>query len=187
VNVDDHLVVPDLDPNMDSPDQFVEDYLSNLTKYPFDLSKPLWELHILNVKTKDAAGLGVFKIHHSLGDGVSLISLLLACARKSSDPNALPTLPVARKKPVPTRISHSAGFLKCFLGSLMMAKVLWNSVVDIVLFLATMVCLKDKNDFMRYGSSHDDGEQPPKRFVYKTFCFDDVKLVKNAMGVVSPI
>lgn len=183
MNVDDHVIVPDLDPNMDSPDQFVEDYLADLTKHPFDLSKPLWEVHILNVKTSDAAALGVFKIHHSLGDGVSLISLLLACARKSSDPNALPTLPVARKKPQPTTRSSHSGFLKCFFGSLMLLRVLWNSVVDIALFLATMVFLKDKNDFMRYGAHHDHGEQPPKRFVYKTFSFDDIKLVKNAMGV----
>ncbi|KAJ6748782.1 O-ACYLTRANSFERASE (WSD1-LIKE) FAMILY PROTEIN [Salix purpurea] len=47
VNVEDHIMEPDLDPYMDSPDQFVEDYISNLSSIPLDLSKPLWEMHIL--------------------------------------------------------------------------------------------------------------------------------------------
>lgn len=60
VNIDDHVIVPDLDPNMESPDQFVENYASNMTKTPMDLSKPLWELHILNVETSEAASIGIY-------------------------------------------------------------------------------------------------------------------------------
>lgn len=58
---------------MDSPDQFVEDYIYNLSKTTIDKSQPLWDLHLLNVKTSDAEAIGVFRIHHSLGDGTSLM------------------------------------------------------------------------------------------------------------------
>ncbi|KAF5442284.1 hypothetical protein F2P56_034958 [Juglans regia] len=97
VNLEDHIIVPELDPNIDFPDRFVEDYVSNVTRTPLDLSKPLWELHILNIKTSDAEAVGVFRIHHSMGDGASLVSLLLACTRKTSDPEALPSVPVRKR------------------------------------------------------------------------------------------
>ncbi|KAF2311784.1 hypothetical protein GH714_026709 [Hevea brasiliensis] len=97
VNLQDHIIVPNLDPNMESPDQFVEDYISHLTTIPMDLCKPLWEVHLLNLKTSDAEAIGVFRIHHSIGDGASLMSLLLACTRKTSDPEALPSIPEQRR------------------------------------------------------------------------------------------
>lgn len=98
VNVEDHLVCPDLDPDMDSPDEFLENYTSSLTTTPLDMTKPLWEVHILNVKTSEADGVGILKLHHSIGDGISIISLILACTRKASDPEALPTIPSSNKK-----------------------------------------------------------------------------------------
>ncbi|XP_029130002.1 O-acyltransferase WSD1 isoform X2 [Cajanus cajan] len=93
VDLDNHMIVPEIDSNIEQPDRFVEDYISNLTKSPLDLSKPLWEVHLLNIKTSDAESVGIFRIHHSMGDGASLISLLLAATRKASDPDALPTVP----------------------------------------------------------------------------------------------
>ena len=60
VKLENPVFVPNLDPNIDNPDQFVEDYVSNLTKIPMDLSKPLWELHLLNIKTSDAEAVRVF-------------------------------------------------------------------------------------------------------------------------------
>ncbi|KAJ4848393.1 hypothetical protein Tsubulata_032815 [Turnera subulata] len=97
VNVEDHIVAPKLEDIEFPGDQFVEDYITHLTTIPMDLSKPLWEFHILNVKTSDAESVGVFRIHHSMGDGASLISLLLACSRKTSDPLALPTVPTQKR------------------------------------------------------------------------------------------
>lgn len=66
VDLDKHIVIPKLDSNMDSPDQFVEDYIYNLSKTTIDKSQPLWDLLLLNVKTSDAEAIGVFRIHHSL-------------------------------------------------------------------------------------------------------------------------
>ncbi|PIN27131.1 Long-chain-alcohol O-fatty-acyltransferase [Handroanthus impetiginosus] len=54
INLENHVFTLDLDPNMESLDIFVEDYTSTLSKTSFDQNKPLWEVHILNVKTSDA-------------------------------------------------------------------------------------------------------------------------------------
>ncbi|KAL9334634.1 hypothetical protein Peur_071815 [Populus x canadensis] len=174
VNVENHVTVPNLDPNMDSPDQFVEDYISNLSTIPLDLSKPLWEMHILNVKTSDAEAIAVFRIHHSLGDGASLISLLLACTRKTSDPDALPSIPAQQRAG-----SHfSGGFWGLFFAMWTVLRMIWNTLVDLVLFVATMLFLEDTKTPLKGASGV---ELKPKRFVHRTVSLDDIKLVKNAM------
>ncbi|KAJ6376098.1 hypothetical protein OIU77_000967 [Salix suchowensis] len=161
---------------MDSPDQFVEDYISNLSSIPLDLSKPLWEMHILNVKTLDAEAIAVFRIHHSLGDGASLISLLLACTRQTSDPDALPSIPAQQWAG-----SHfSGGVWWLFFAIWTVLRLIWNTLVDLVLFLATMLYLEDTKTPLKgaYGV-----ELKPKRFVHRTVSLDDIKLVKNAMNM----
>ncbi|CBI40536.3 unnamed protein product, partial [Vitis vinifera] len=96
VDLDKHIIIPSLHHTISSPDKMVEDYISNLSKTYIDYSKPLWELHILNIKTSDAESVAVFRIHHSLGDGMSLMSLVLSCSRQISNPKALPTLPAKK-------------------------------------------------------------------------------------------
>jgi len=58
LQVHEHIIVLDLDPNMDSLDQFVEDYTSHISKTPMDVSKPLWEFHVLNAKTLNSISIG---------------------------------------------------------------------------------------------------------------------------------
>lgn len=179
VNLDDHVIVPDLDPNMDSPDLFVENYISDLTRTHFtDLSKPLWEFHLLDVKTSQATSTGVFKIHHSLGDGASLISLLLACTRKTSDPTALPTVPKMKSH---YSSSKKDGMIKRFFLSIWtLLTCTLNTIVDMTLFFATMFFLKDTNTPLK---GKDGVVQNPRRFVHQTISFDEMKLVKNALNV----
>uniref|UniRef100_A0A7C9ELU2 Uncharacterized protein n=1 Tax=Opuntia streptacantha TaxID=393608 RepID=A0A7C9ELU2_OPUST len=179
VNPDEHLIIPDVDPEMESPDQFVEDYVSNITKTPMDFSKPLWEVHVLHVKTSKANSVCIFRIHHSMGDGISLVSLLLACTRKSSDPDAVPSLPIDKKKKNKAlQTCGSLGFLGYFVLILLFLKVLWNTLVDVVMFAATMIFLKDADTPLK---GKPGIEKAPKRFVNRALSLDDIKLVKNAM------
>ncbi|XP_057951614.1 wax ester synthase/diacylglycerol acyltransferase 11-like [Malania oleifera] len=173
VNLDDHITIPDLDPNVDAPDKFVEDYVSNLTKIPMDLSKPLWELHILNIKTSDANAVGIFRIHHSIGDGVSLISVLLACTRKTSDPEALPTIPTQKR----AGSRSSCGFWQFLKIIWLVFKLFWNTFVDVLFFVATMIFLKDKDTPIKGAPNVG---WTVKRFVHRTVSLDEIKLVKNA-------
>ncbi|KAF5442321.1 hypothetical protein F2P56_034991, partial [Juglans regia] len=176
VNLEDHVIVPELDPNIDFPDRFVEDYVSNLTRTPLDLSKPLWELHILNIKTSDAEAVAVFRIHHSMGDGASLTSLLLACTRKTSDPEALPSIPVKKR----AASTNSGGFWWLFLAVWWVLRLIWNTLVDVVLFVAISLFLKDTKTPIK---GEHGVERNIKKFVHRTVSLDDIKLVKNAMNM----
>ncbi|XP_024042760.1 O-acyltransferase WSD1 isoform X1 [Citrus clementina] len=179
VNVENHVIVPELDPKMENPDQFVEDYISYITTNPMDYSKPLWEVHLLNVKTSDAEAVGVFRIHHSIGDGASLISLLLACTRKTSDPEALPTIPVQKRGGSST--ATAGWFCWWLLLAIWSAiRLIWNTIADLVTFLATVLFLKDTENPLKGGPGV---ELVPKRFVHRTIGLDDIKLVKNAMNM----
>ncbi|KAG6707436.1 hypothetical protein I3842_06G031700 [Carya illinoinensis] len=178
VNLEDHIIVPELDPNIDFPDRFVEDYVSNVTRTPLDLSKPLWELHLLNIKTSDAEAVGVFRIHHSMGDGASLISVLLACTRKTSDPEALPSVPV--KKRAGSTFNSRGGFWWYFLAIWLFLRLIWNTMVDVFLFVATTLFLKDMKTPIKGAPGV---ELNVKKFVHRTVSLDDIKLVKNAMNM----
>ncbi|EYU25225.1 hypothetical protein MIMGU_mgv1a011770mg [Erythranthe guttata] len=187
VEMEEHVFVPDLDPEMEySGDEFVEDYMSALSTTPMDMKKPLWEIHILNVKTSDADSVLVFKIHHSIGDGVSLTALVLACARKTSDPESLPVISSAasaRKRKPDAAVDK--GFLKrVFVLVWTVVLVVFNTCSDCMLFLATVLFLKDKWTPIKVARG-DDALSSRKRFVHRIISLDDVKLVKTAMNVVS--
>ncbi|KAK4431336.1 O-acyltransferase WSD1 [Sesamum alatum] len=180
VDLENHVFVPDLDPDMQNPDGFVEDFTAGLSRIPLDYAKPLWEVHILNVKTSDANSVVIFKIHHSLGDGVSMISLVLACAKKLSDPESLPVMP-SKKPKQKQKSSGVVGLVKrLFVSIWIIFLVVFNTLIDVALFLATILFLKDSKTPIKGGGKVD---RAPKRFVHRVISLDDVKLVKNAMNV----
>ncbi|KAJ0085050.1 hypothetical protein Patl1_07737 [Pistacia atlantica] len=180
VNLDDHVIVPELDPNsIDSPDKFVEDYVSNLSKNRIKMSMPMWDLHLLNLKTSDAESVGVFRIHHSLGDGASLMSLFLASTQKVSNPEELPTLPLFKK----VNFSNSSGgFWGKLIKLWLVMSLFWNTLVDVVMFLATAFKLLGDTKTPLKGTLGTGSN--PRRIVHRSVCFDDIKLVRNAMGSV---
>ncbi|XP_026420585.1 O-acyltransferase WSD1-like [Papaver somniferum] len=180
VNLENHVIVPKIYPEMDlqSPDKSVEDYISDLSKTEIDMSKPLWELHLLNIKTADAEAVGIFKIHHSLGDGTSLVSLLLACTRQTADPNALPTIPVTKTTSVRSS-GNNTGISWIFMAIWGFLLLAWNTLVDIFMFFATTMFIKDTETPLKGAPGV---EFAPKRFVHRSVSLDDIKLVKNAMN-----
>ncbi|KAM3282517.1 hypothetical protein P3S67_026162 [Capsicum chacoense] len=162
VNIDDHIIVSQLkqiaDNNMDDTDKLVEEYISNLSMTTIDMSKPLWHVHILNMKTSQAEAISVLRFHHSLGDGIALMSLLLSCLRKSSDPTSLQTLPY---------------LVKFWL----FIRLLLNTVVDVSLFIATALFLKDSQTPFTVAQGFTKSTR--KRFIYRTVSLDDIKFIKS--------
>jgi hypothetical protein len=178
VNLDDHFIFPQLDPAATSadPDRAVEDYVSSLSTLPMDHSRPLWEFHILDFPTSEAAAAVVIRMHHSLGDGVSLISLLIACTRSAADPARLPAVP---SQPPRSPRPRGALALAAWLWSLIL--LAWNTVVDVARFVATSWFMRDaRTPFM----GTEGVEFRRKRFLNCTLSLDDVKFVKNAMKCV---
>ncbi|XP_074367898.1 wax ester synthase/diacylglycerol acyltransferase 11-like [Apium graveolens] len=178
VDIHKHVFVPELDPNMEFSDKFVQDYASNLTKTGLDLAKPLWELHILNVKTSDATATAILKLHHSIGDGISIMSLFLASSRKASDPESLPSLPKGKR---PTSFwNNCCSFWGILFTIWTIILMVFNTLVDVMNFAATALFLKDTDTPLK-GTS-ENIELSCKRIVHRIFSLDDIKLVKSAMN-----
>ncbi|GJN40107.1 hypothetical protein PR202_gb29276 [Eleusine coracana subsp. coracana] len=134
MDLDNHVIVQDLDPTAaleSSADELLEDYLASLSTLPMDNSRPLWDVHVLDFPTSEAAASLAFRIHHAIGDGMALISLLIACSQRTSDlkPMISPSFPLTRRKrpigSLPPRATRLAG-----------APIVWHSLVDITRFLA---------------------------------------------------
>ncbi|CAO2197463.1 unnamed protein product [Urochloa humidicola] len=185
VNLDDHIIVPELDPAAVAadPDMAVEDYVASLSTLPMDRSRPLWDFHFLDFPTSEAASTVAVRAHHSLGDGVALLTLLIACTRSSADPARLPAMPPppARSGPIYARPRPpaSAGCMALAAWLWSYAVLAWHTVADVVAFAATVMFLSDPDTlFKRTGEA---GKVHRKRFVHTTLSLDDVKLVKNAM------
>ncbi|KAG6389828.1 hypothetical protein SASPL_151302 [Salvia splendens] len=173
VDVDNHVYEVDLDVESES----VDSYASDLSKIPMDQTKPLWEIHILNVETPDAAATALFKIHHSVGDGVSMMALCHACSRSLSNPDALPAFPSPKKRKAETKRCRLMGLL-VFVWRVFV--VLFNTVIDIAMFVATMVFLEDSRTPVK--STGGEERQSRTRFVHRVVSLDDVKLVKTALN-----
>ncbi|XVF63438.1 hypothetical protein PTKIN_Ptkin09bG0087200 [Pterospermum kingtungense] len=171
VDTDNHVIVPmvDQDWTCNSSDKFVEDYVANLTKTKISMSIPMWDCHILNLKTSDAESTLVIRVHHSLGDGTSLTTLLISCSRKVSDPDALPSFPAAKNP----RSSSEWFFKKVPLVLLL----IWNTFVDVWMSVATTYFLNDTQTPLKAPPSVSFTS---RRIVRRSFSLDDIKLVKNA-------
>ena len=179
VDLDNHIiVVPKQDMETKAADKFVEDYMANLSKTNLSMSIPMWDAHILNLKTSDGAESHLmFRVHHSLGDGTSFISLLLSCSRKLSDPHALPTFPIPTKKPT-TSSTLSRRLIGVWIRFWSTFLLLWNTLIDMLLCVATMYFLKDTQTPLKAPSAAVAFTS--RRIVRQTFSLPDVKFVKNA-------
>ncbi|GAY68527.1 hypothetical protein CUMW_264850 [Citrus unshiu] len=185
VNLDNHVIVPNLEPkSIDSADKFVEDYVSNLSKTGIKMSKqPMWDLHLLNIKTSDAESVAVLRVHHSLGDGTSLVSLFLSCTRKVSNPEELPSNSIPpTSKEGDSRSYGIKGFWPylSFKYFWFVFSLFYNTLVDAVMVIATILMfVKDSETPLKGIMGKASG---PRRIVHRSLSLDDFKFVKNAMN-----
>ncbi|KAK7364815.1 hypothetical protein VNO80_13558 [Phaseolus coccineus] len=107
VKLGDHIKVPTFQSGNKSSnflyDEYLDEYMSKIAVEHLPQHRPLWELHIVKYPTSKAMGTLVFKLHHALGDGFSLMGALLSCMERA-DKASLPfTLPSSQrpKSPIP--------------------------------------------------------------------------------------
>ncbi|KAI5060072.1 hypothetical protein GOP47_0024492 [Adiantum capillus-veneris] len=182
VNLDDHIVIVESDNADVGSLTFVEDYTAKLAQsLPLDPSRPLFEFHIVKAKLGDAAENLIFRVHHAVGDGTSLMSLLLACTRKANQPDSLPTLPtLAHKSPRKHTVFEALGV---YLWSFLV--ILWLTFLDICSLLATMLWLEDSQTPLK---GYAGIERLQRRLAHKTVSMDDIQLVKEAThGTVNDV
>ncbi|CAL4991986.1 unnamed protein product [Urochloa decumbens] len=185
VDLDYHIIYPSLDDVAVArdPDRAVEDYVATLSMRPMDKSRPLWEFHMLDFPTSEAAATTAFRVHHSLGDGMSLLTLLMACTRSAADPARLPAMPS-----LPTRTGAiwerprppaSAGAVALAAWVWSFVLLAWHTVVDVASFFATILFLRDPRTLFK-RANQEPGQK--KRLVHRALSLDDVNFVKNAMN-----
>ncbi|KAJ7527576.1 hypothetical protein O6H91_16G061500 [Diphasiastrum complanatum] len=180
VNIDDHIVVPPASAINPESSNKIEDYAAELAlALPFDQSRPLWELHILNVKSADAAASAIFRIHHSLGDGISIMSLFLASTRSVSNPISLPSV-----QPLSTEGFNSnerrAGSMYYYFSLFRWTCItIWCTLVEVGKFLLLLLGVKDSQTALK--GSIGVGRLA-KSISTANIGLDDMRIVKNAVG-----
>jgi hypothetical protein len=188
---------------------FVDNYVADLaTAPPLSLTRPLWECHVLNgTSGSNAIAHAVFRMHHCLGDGISVMSLVFASTRQTANPEKQPSIRAAggrksKKQEIPhddqkhrQQQQQQRIFTCSVLGNKLFA--CWNRVLGAVTPLATLIWVKDSNTVLRPAAVGGGGgsnvilpaglslQRQPKRLAHATLNLDDMRVVKNAVGGVS--
>ncbi|KAE9445212.1 hypothetical protein C3L33_22892, partial [Rhododendron williamsianum] len=173
VKLEDHIKFPSFPAGM-SPgfyDDYFNDYLSKISLDRFPQNRPLWEVHIIKYPTSNAAGHIIFKLHHALGNGYSLLGSLLSCLQRADNPSLPLTFP--SRESSSTRDGKNNGIFRG-LGRVFAGVA--NTVLD---FGSTFV----KDGWTPIRSGEDGVEFRPNVITTLTFSLDRVKqtLQENAL------
>ncbi|KAK4569000.1 hypothetical protein RGQ29_004415 [Quercus rubra] len=158
-----------------SYDEYLEDYISNIAMEHFSQNKPLWEIHIVKYPTSNAAGTIIFKLHHALGDGYSLIGALLSCLQRADNPSLPLTFPSHQhsepesgRESVCGRVSQLCSFI-------------FNSVSDFGWSMLKSTLVEDDRTPIRSGA--EGVEYQPIVVSSTIFSMDCIKHIKAKLEV----
>ncbi|KAA8526365.1 hypothetical protein F0562_008432 [Nyssa sinensis] len=178
VKLSDHINVP-IFPDGKSPefyDDYLDDYLSKIAMDQLPQSRPLWEIHLIKYPTSNAAGILVFKLHHALGDGFSLMGALLSCLQRADNPSLPLTFP---KFQANTKLDRKDEGI--FKSVPRVFSSLVNTVSDFGWSLLKSSLVEDDRTPIRSG---DDGvEFRPITITTMTFSLDYIKQIKANLQV----
>ncbi|KAF8013045.1 hypothetical protein BT93_I1037 [Corymbia citriodora subsp. variegata] len=154
-----------------SDEEAVNEYLADLSTDSLGLvgdDKPLWDVHLLM-----AHRCLVFRIHHALGDGISLMSMFLASCRQVDDPEALPTIgpPSSAKR-------RGGGGGKWWKAVVRVLGVVWFTLVFVVEFVLRSMWVSDRKTPVSGGAGV---ELWPRKLATARFSLEDMKVVKSAV------
>ncbi|XP_038886812.1 O-acyltransferase WSD1-like isoform X2 [Benincasa hispida] len=154
-------------------DAYFNEYITDLSVQELPQNKPLWEIHILNCPTSNAASNIILKFHHSLGDGYSVMGLLLSSMTRADNPSLPLTFPSSKINSNQSRQIPS-GVSQVLLSSI-------NSVLDFGLSLIKSSVLEDELTPIRSG---DDGvEFKPTSIWTMNFSLHQIKQIKSKLRV----
>ncbi|XP_015080899.1 O-acyltransferase WSD1-like [Solanum pennellii] len=182
VNYQDHIKTP-IFPTQ-KPIEFYDEcfstYISNLATEKFSQNRPLWEIHVFKYPTSDAAGNIVFKLHHSLGDGYSLMGALLSCLQRVDNPSLPLTFP-SRQKSNLNNSNKNKGYISNFKIVPRFFKGIVNTLYDFGWSTLKSTLIEDDRTAIHSG---DDGvEFRSPVLVTKTFSLDRLKQIKANLNV----
>ncbi|KAG8364248.1 hypothetical protein BUALT_Bualt19G0108400 [Buddleja alternifolia] len=168
VDVDRHVILRrdslSDDPSISDEDA-VNDYIADLSvSSPLPTDKPLWEVHLLMARKT-----ALFRVHHALGDGISLMSMLLSCCSRGDDPSEKPTAGGVGAAAAPRRRW----------SVWMLVRLIWYSLVYLLGFVLRAFWLRDETTAVSGGAGV---ELWPRRLATARFRLDDMKIVKGAVA-----
>ncbi|XP_051151969.1 wax ester synthase/diacylglycerol acyltransferase 4-like [Andrographis paniculata] len=208
VKLQDHVNIPIFSPQPqggrrrtnNSSTEFYEacfaEYLSKLAMEQLPQSRPLWEIHIVKYPTTTAAGSLVFKLHHALGDGYSLMGALLSCLQRADNPEIPLTFPIPnsdreREREVAechdNSNNHHHNHNNVICRNLPKAvSGVFNTIKDFGWSLLKSTLLEDDRSPIRSG---DDGvEFRPISIFTVTFSIDQIKQIKaNVAATINDV
>jgi hypothetical protein len=179
VRLEDHVTVPVFAAGM-SPefyDKCLDDYLSKIAAEHLPQSRPMWEIHIIKYPTSHAASNVIFKLHHSLGDGFSLMGALLSCLQRVDNPSLPLTFPSIQ--------SHTnkdgKNFSMCRTVHEFFSTV-YNTASDFSSSIIKSCLIEDDKTPIRSGQH--GVEFRPAGIETMTFSLDHIRQIKSKLGVV---
>ncbi|KAJ4841234.1 hypothetical protein Tsubulata_034479, partial [Turnera subulata] len=180
VRVQDHVHVPEFPSGMTTKyyEDCLDEYLSKIASQQFPQSQPMWEIHVINYPTSNAACNVIFKLHHSLGDGFSLIGALLSCLQRADDPSLPLTFPSVR---LHTTKDSSRKHCMYFMKVPRVLSYLSNTVSDFCSNILKSLIVKDDKSPIRSGRPGTGFL--PVTVATITFSLDHVKQIKAKLGV----
>nr|GMD31907.1 O-acyltransferase WSD1-like [Ipomoea batatas] len=182
VNVEDHLKVPifpDGKP-LEFYDNCLSEYLTKIAMDPFPETRPLWEIHIFRYPTSNAAGNCIFKLHHSLGDGYSLMGALLSCLKRA-DNTALPLTFPGREGSGKKQGKSSNAVAKAFKAVPRFLSGVVDTVTDFSWSFLKSSLIDDEKTAIH---SQDDGvEFRPISVTTMAFSLYHLKQIKSSLNV----
>ncbi|XP_056166303.1 wax ester synthase/diacylglycerol acyltransferase 4-like isoform X1 [Syzygium oleosum] len=181
VNVENHVHFPCFSSpeGSSSPsdnDSLLKSYILQIAMQPYPEGQPLWEIHIIQCPTSEAQGTLIFKLHHALGDGYSLVGALLSCLQRADDPSLPVTFPSVNNSSSVNKDNRNIGLRKvlssCFLP-------LVDTVRDFCWSVLKSTCVEDDLSPIRCGSE----KFRPFSVSTITFSLDRIKDIKSCLRV----
>ncbi|KAF2283189.1 hypothetical protein GH714_043519 [Hevea brasiliensis] len=132
-------------------------------------------MHIIKYPTSNAAGNLIFKLHHALGDGFSLMGALLSCLQRVENPSIPLTFPPLQLRSKPEIFKSKKSTVSETFSSI------FNTMSDFGWSLLKSSVVEDVQSPVRSG---DDGvEFKPITISTMTFSLDQIKQIKTRLGV----
>ncbi|XP_055801391.1 wax ester synthase/diacylglycerol acyltransferase 4-like [Solanum dulcamara] len=172
-------------------DNCFNEYITKISMEQLPQSKPLWEIHIFKYPTTKSAGNLVFKLHHSLGDGFSLMGALLSCLQRADNPSLPLTFPAFNNNNNNNNNNNynnnnnpnlKSDYKKRFCTNVTQrVSGVVNTLLDFGWSLLKSTNLEDERTSIRSG---DEGvEFRPIDITTMEFCLDHLKQIKSNLKV----
>ncbi|KAL8147575.1 hypothetical protein AgCh_005046 [Apium graveolens] len=176
VDLQDHVKIPEF-PQADSEvyDEYVDEYVRDISMQALPRTRPLWEIHVIKYKTSNAAATIIFKLHQALGDGYSLIGALLSTLKRADNPCLPLTFPSRQSTSKVNRNNNLNNLLKRVTKG-------FSGIVDTVRDFGSFL-LRGEDDITPIRSGDQGVQFQQLEYCTLTFSLDQIKQVKDMLKV----